>query len=233
MTSGFDTAQPVSYDSIRPKLDTGDLVFFSGQSTASRSIQLVTRSRWSHIGLVVRISAWDQVLLWESTPVHDLKDVFSGRESVGVQCVFLSERLKRYPGGAAFRSLRVERTEAMLSELRNFRAAMRGRPYETSTMELALSAYDGPFGRNEEDLSSLFCSELVAEAYQRMGLLDPETPANEYTPADFSASRSRGIQLLRGELGPEIQIECSATPHALASHAEAPPPTNNAERAFD
>jgi len=215
-----NTQPTVSYESIRSQLDTGDLIFFSGLSRASRSIQWVTRSRWSHIGLVVRFTEWDQVVLWESTPVNDVKDVFSGRETVGVQCVFLSERLKRFPGGAALRQLRVQRTQQMLEALRDFRADMRGRPYETSTIELALAAYDGPFGRNEEDLSSIFCSELVAEAYQRMGLLDPGMAANEYTPADFSERRTRGIQLLQGELGPEISLQRGRSPEGLQEPAQ-------------
>jgi hypothetical protein len=41
-------------------------------------------------------------------------------------------------------------------------------------------------GINKEDLSSLFCSELVAEAYQKMGLLTEQLPSNEYIPKDFS-----------------------------------------------
>ena len=51
------------------------------------------------------------------------------------------------------------------------------------------AAYDGPLGHNQEDLSSLFCSELVAEAYQRLGLLPKPPqglPSNEYTPRDFA-----------------------------------------------
>lgn len=59
-------------------------------------------------------------------------------------------------------------------------------------LELIKAAYGGWLGDNKENLSSLFCSELVAEAYQRMGLL-PEVgsahkvkPSNEYTSRFFS-----------------------------------------------
>eukprot|EP00735_Rhodelphis_limneticus_P011010 TRINITY_DN4057_c0_g1::TRINITY_DN4057_c0_g1_i1::g.11841::m.11841 TRINITY_DN4057_c0_g1::TRINITY_DN4057_c0_g1_i1::g.11841 ORF type:complete len:297 (+),score=28.08,DUF830/PF05708.7/1.3e-07,DUF830/PF05708.7/0.36,Ribosomal_L36e/PF01158.13/0.26,Ribosomal_L36e/PF01158.13/5.2e+03,TFIIE-A_C-term/PF11521.3/8.3e+03,TFIIE-A_C-term/PF11521.3/0.36 TRINITY_DN4057_c0_g1_i1:242-1132(+) len=37
----------------------------------------------------------------------------------------------------------------------------------------------------EEDLSSVFCSELVAAAYQRLGLLPHFPRSNEYLPTDF------------------------------------------------
>jgi hypothetical protein len=68
------------------------------------------------------------------------------------------------------------------------------KPYERSQIELLKAAYDGFGGASSgEDLSSLFCSELVAEGYQAMGLL-PEFPAglpsNEYTPIDFSDAGS-------------------------------------------
>jgi hypothetical protein len=85
---------------------------------------------------------------------------------------------------------------------------MRGRPYERSTHEMMLSVYDGPLGRNRrEDLSSLFCSELVAAAYQRMGLLPPDPPSNEYTPKDFCTRRRKRLRLLgQATLGPEVYL---------------------------
>ena len=67
------------------------------------------------------------------------------------------------------------------------------------------SAYDGDLGANKEDLSAIFCSELVAEAYQSMGLLDKKHASNEFTPADFTEENT--LPLLRGELGPEIIIK--------------------------
>lgn len=57
------------------------------------------------------------------------------------------------------------------------RMELQGRPYEKNQIELILSAIDVQdkyltFLRNtEEDLSSIFCSELVAHAYQEFGLL--------------------------------------------------------------
>ena len=61
---------------------------------------------------------------------------------------------------------------------------------------------------NEKNLEKLFCSELVAEAYQRMGLLsknDTLHPSNEYIPHDFSSCES--LVLLEGELLEEIAIQ--------------------------
>ena len=99
----------------------------------------------------------------------------------------------------------VEFDSENVKDLMQLRKELAGKEYEKDTLELIKAAYDGPFGHNEEDLSSLFCSELVAEAYQRLGLLNNEKPSNEYTPADFS--EKRGLELLRGKLEPEMIIK--------------------------
>ena len=59
--------------------------------------------------------------------------------------------------------------------------------YEKKLFELVDAAVDGCgcFGQNSKDMSSVFCSELVAEALQELGRLDRSLPSNEYTPSDF------------------------------------------------
>lgn len=199
-----------TYREVRPDIDTGDLVLFSGKGGVSVGIRWVTRSRWSHVGMALRVPEWNIILLWEATPFSNVPDVESGRLRQGVQLTPLSEQLKRYEGTAAIRHLHVHRTPEMLSALQNYRKEVKGRPYEQSRLELIRSAWDGPFGANKEDLSSLFCSELVAEAYQRMGLLPDHPPSNEYTPANFSEKAE--LNLLRGTLGPERRLRPAEQP---------------------
>lgn len=104
-----------------------------------------------------------------------------------------------------------EKRAEIYEELLKFRKEIQGRPYEKDKVELILSSIDIQEGflsflRNKhEDLSSLFCSELVAAAYQRMGLLGEEKLSNEYTPDDFSSARN--LQLKHGYLEPEAYIE--------------------------
>ena len=81
-----------------------------------------------------------------------------------------------------------------LERLMAFRKELRGRNYERSKLELLKAAYDGTFSQNREDLSSIFCSELVAEAYQRLGLFTESRPSNEYRPEDFSSKKLRNLQ---------------------------------------
>ena len=195
-----------AYAAIRNNLATGDIVLFSGKGGISAGIKIGTFSRWSHVGMVVRLPEYDFVTLWESTTLVDLNDLDTRRPIKGVQLVPMSTRLRDYSGDVAVRHLTEEARAAMdIPELMRLRREIAGRPYEQYEIELIRAAYDGPFGRNVEDLSSLFCSELVAEAYQRMALVTETKPSNEYTPADFG--EGRGLVLETGALGPEIMLK--------------------------
>jgi len=200
----------MKYTQIRNKLDTGDIVLFSGKGGISAGIKWFTTSKWSHVGMVVRLPDWNMVLLWESTTLSNVADVIDGKAKQGVQLVALSERLRTYGGEAAIRRLSVKRTATMNNALMRLRQEVKGRPYEESKVELVKAAYDGWWGENTENLSSLFCSELVAEAYQRMGLLSNSKsalPSNEFTPKDFSAAADPALKLLKNaKLGKEVSV---------------------------
>ena len=195
----------VPYKKIRDMLNTGDIVLFSGKGRISAGIKWASKSKWSHIGMIVNLPEYDFCCVWESTTLSDIKDLDTKKPNKGVQLVPLSARVNNYDGEIAVRQLdNVKLSKRNIKALMKFRKEIAGRPYEEDNIELIKSAYDGPFGQNSEDLSSLFCSEQVGEAYQRLRLLDESKPSNEYTPADFG--EDRGLKLIRGRLGPEILI---------------------------
>lgn len=198
------------YEAIRDELDTGDIVLFSGSGFISKMIQWKTHSEFSHVAMVVKIKEWDMLLLFESTTLSKIKDIESRKQTQGVQLVPLSERIKCYDDDkVVFRKLEgVERSPEMRKIFREFRKEVKGRHYEESKWELFCSAYDFIGGQNEEDLSSLFCSELIAEMYERWYLFiggvkhKDYIPSNERTPADFSGK----VELCSGYLGDYIRV---------------------------
>lgn len=204
--------QPIrEYDEVRSDLNTGDIVLFSGTGIISKTIQVISKSKWSHVGMVIKDHEWDMLLLWESTTLSKVKDVESRSQKQGVALRPLSARVRDYPvGRVAFRHLQdVAITKEVKQSLIAFRNEIKGRDYEQSKLELMKSAYDGFLGKNEEDLSSVFCSELVAEALQRMQVLKEHDepggfPSNEYTPADFGKSEILGQK--QGTVGPLIYV---------------------------
>lgn len=188
------------YDDRRQYLKTGDIVLFSGKQAISAAIKWMSRSKWSHVGMVYRLE--DLILLWESTMISDITDFDSNEAVRGVRLVVLSECVKQYDADIVVRHLKVDWTDKMNRALTAFRRKVRGRPYEKSKVELIKAAYDGWLGENREDLSSLFCSELIAETYQQVGLLpdvkDGGWPSNEYTPGDFASDARHPLGLLKG-----------------------------------
>ena len=142
-------------------------------------------------------------------------DVGSGKVRKGVELLPLTHKI--YSGWydrVAIRRLTgvdSDKRAQMYQDLLAFRKEVQGRPYEKDLIELILSSIDVQekylsFLRNtQEDLSSLFCSELVAEAYKRMGLLTTNKLSNEFTPDDFSSAQE--LQLNFGKLESEVYVE--------------------------
>lgn len=188
-----------------PPLETGDIILFSGEGARSSLIKRSTRCRWSHVGMAIRLEGRDDLHLYESTSVGCLPDFHSGKVISGVQTVPLQERIQTYPGAVSARKLEERPSDEMLEALEIMHRQFRGRRYEDNDLELLKAAYDGPFGMNECNSVSIFCSELVAFAYQAMGYIAPTFPANEYTPRDFSEAGK--LTLLKGALSREIAIK--------------------------
>ncbi len=197
----------VEYDEIRNELKTGDIVLFGGKSFVSWLIKKITKNKYSHIGMVLKIEGFDFVALWESTTLNNTPDIFQKKRK-GVQIIQLSNRIENYKGRVAIRLLGgydfTEKDNEIISELRR---EINDKPYEKNLWSLAKSAIDlSFFGKNKkQDLSSVFCSELVAEAYMRLGLIEENQVSSEYTPADFSEKGK--MKMIKGVLGQEIILK--------------------------
>jgi len=181
-----------TYRKLRKRfINTGDLVLFSGGGFTSKIIRWATRSKYSHIGIFVRDPENDVVYIMESTMMSTTEDIFGNMKN-GVQISLASQRLSDYDGKSYYRKLTTNRNEEFYKIFKKFRKEMYPKKYEKNWWELACSALD--FGwsaikerfQNKANINSVFCSEMVAEIYQRWGLIRKSLPSNEFTPADFS-----------------------------------------------
>ncbi len=75
-----------NYELLRENLQTGDLIFFSGNHWLSNLIRLRSKGAWSHVGIVVRIEEINRVFLVESIL------------EVGVRMIPMSFVVKDYDG---------------------------------------------------------------------------------------------------------------------------------------
>lgn len=179
-----------AYEQHRADMRTGDLILFSGNGFISRGIQAITGSPWSHVAVVLHVPLYDFLCSFESTTLSDIPDLTTGKPIKGVHLVPLSQRIATYDGDLiAWRRVDGPRTASAIHAALNVRSEFAGRPYETNQLELLRSALDTfTLQQNQPDASSVFCSELAAILWQRMGWLGENIPPNEYTPADFAGS---------------------------------------------
>lgn len=70
-----------------------------------------------------------------------------------------------------------------MEKLYEFVEEVSGRPYKQDWIQLVRASYNA---NEEDDLSSMFCSQLIAAAYQRLGLISNEVCSNNFVPSDFA-----------------------------------------------
>lgn len=151
------------YPMIRETLQSGDLLFTSGNYLISQAIQKVTGSPWSHVGIVFRLDGLDRVLLLESV------------EDVGVRFAPLSKYLNDYADGRAYQGrIVVARCEgvdaALVGGLARFGIDTLTRPYDNAEIAHILARVTLGLGKRHED-TSYICSELVYACFAHAGLV--------------------------------------------------------------
>ena len=144
-----------------------------------------------------------------------MKDIESGKAINGVQVVPLHHKVfSGWENRVAVRRLtgiNTEKRAEIRKKLLKLRKEVHGRPYEKSKLDLIMSSFDFQeeflefLQNDEEDLSSIFCSELVAMAYIHVGLLSEDKVSSEYTPDDFTSTS--GLKLNFGNLEKEVFID--------------------------
>ncbi|MCH2558179.1 MAG: hypothetical protein MK005_12860 [Alcanivorax sp.] len=183
-----------------PSLQTGDLLLFAGRGLVSATIRLFTRSRWSHIAMIVRLPGDDRPLVLEAMGSSESADLHLGRPVNGVALVPLADKLRDYPGEIVVRRRLgpppCPRRQRLVARLVR---RLLHRPYKNflwcNALDL-LSGYTRP-----PDRRGWFCSELVAEMYRRLGWLPRDARVAGFVPGDFDAPR------LAGELGPPERLK--------------------------
>ena len=155
----------VQYDAIRGKLQTGDLVFCSGNYFFSRIIQRFTKSMWSHVGIIYHDTALDRMLILESEKLY------------GVRVAPLSKYIKDYRGkNKPYKGLiTIARMEPPLDpeEIKkgiSFGMDELTKPYDDwEILRIAIRILFN-IGKRVKDRKYI-CSELVQVCFQQMGVV--------------------------------------------------------------
>lgn len=205
--------------SMPMRVNVGDLLLFSCTHVGAVVTKVGTGSTWDHVAMVVKPQ-------YDDGDADQYLGVFESCPS-GVRVArYLDSYCNAYfDAGAkiALRRLTAERHDLSLEALTAFVKQMDGKPYEKNLMEMVRGTMSLNSG---EDLSGVFCSELVAAAYQRMGLLEATVSSNNFMPGHFGKPQ---MPLQRGaSLGPLVFFKPKRIkPAALAAAKLASPSSSS------
>lgn len=186
----------MKYSEIRHNLKTGDIVLFSGKGLTAKIIRFGSRSKFHHVGLILRSSDDDIFLLHSTANYGGVK---------GVQVEFFSNVVKRSKDKIFVRHIIPPLTGYQVQCLKNFRRTYEGTPYETNLLELILAGIGDKFNiQIKRPTSSLFCSEMVIKALQAIDVLPLVLASHSFSPADLSSERDFP---LKRHYTDEIEVE--------------------------
>lgn len=165
---------------------TGDVWLFRGPSLADRAIRLATNSPVNHVAMAVALDDLPP-MLWHTEMGRALRDLWTGEHHRGAQLNLLAEAVPtwtgRYGQRAFVRQLQGEVTRLMEDELLRTVAEYTGRPFPRATRLMA--RWVAGRVRHEASRDAVYCAQLVAITFRRMGLLDARRPSNWYDPGRF------------------------------------------------
>ena len=191
-------------------LQTGDVLLFSGNGLSSDVIRWFTGSSWTHVGMIVRLDDVDEPLLLESNRGSESIDLFSGEALAGVSLVPLARKLMDYDGDIVLR--RRDGNPLCQRQRRLVRRLVRRlyrRPYRNYLWRQVIDVLPG---HRRRDYSAMFCSELVAELYRRLGWLPQEIRTGRLFPGHFADD---SLPLLDGELQQPVWLKSVTEPAAV------------------
>lgn len=204
----------VPFEQLKSQMQTGDLMLFNGQYSGSKFIEILERSEWSHVGIIVKFENDEEPYIWEATSLTNVEDIIFKDQITGVKMVSLRERMEHYgdelekyeAANFGYRKMNVDRAKDLNDMVVQLHKKYHGIE-DPSFWEMIWDVVQGRFFRKSIPLDKFFCSEFVAEMYLQLGFIDEEKPINAYMPSDFSEKGKNHLHLLKGSLEPEIFVE--------------------------
>lgn len=191
------------------ELQTGDLVLFSGNEILSNAIQLVTDSKYTHVGMVVVVDKEHPLnglengsYLLEALSDQDVEDAELEEKTNGVQLTRLNERINKYEGNVYCRRLDIDRDKQFWEKLNHVYDLIRGVPFNSSPIDWAATGFFPELQKNNIP-DKFFCSALIGFMYIHLGIFQTYTEWSGFRPKDFGQESGNRYPLMKkGYLGP-------------------------------
>ena len=187
-----------SEDDFIKNAQTGDILLFKGKSWFSKFQRMLTGGEYDHVAMLFKFS--DKLVLFESTGQ-------TGVDLLDWQA-FMNNKWHSLYSKLVYRRLHYELSEDEIEALETFAQKVKGKKYKMNPVKIWRKSSDRDAADEIKETKSYFCSELVASAFKRIGLLPPEISATQYWPNKFSKNSS--MQLLKDAwLGDEYLVDFS------------------------
>ena len=184
------------------ELQTGDLLLFRGNAWISRILEYVGKSKYSHVGVIIKnpsfihpdledgLYVWDSS--WGSTP--DSEDHLY---RYGIQMHKLDDIIELYPKNSIYvRKVTANRDEEFYKKFKAIHDVVYRKPYDLHIMDwiAALENMKTPLAINSiwKNTDHFWCSAFVSFVYYKLGwILDVNWTI--ISPREFSEGRSEGV----------------------------------------
>ena len=182
-------------------LETGDIILFRGNSWISYLLEWIGRSRYSHVGMIIKNPSFiDDSLAnglyllesgWNAIPDSEDHIVKSG-----VQLHLLSDILQEcQPNSVYVRRISCQRNHTFYEKLDTIHQTIHNRPYDMNLWDWIRAAYhldiDGSITPSSSATTKQFwCSALIAYVFDKLELIEAVN-WSIVVPRDFSIWSTR------------------------------------------
>lgn len=194
----------------------GDIILFDTRNHWYDSlIKWWTRSKFSHIGIVLRDLEIEGVKLGTcllESGSEPFPDTVRGINITGVRISSLADVLAEYDnnksGFVYYRKAVCDRSEAFVAKLTSSIEITYALPYDVLPQDWLRAAFGVHSGKRCERDNTFWCSALVAYIYDKLGFLPRDCPWTLIEPRQFSFYEGRQLDFGADlSLEPEILVD--------------------------
>ncbi len=218
----------ISNGQLLKKVESGDIILWSGSSGISKKIRLASNSPFSHASIVFKGALDEEEAktdvvntprIFQATWSKFEQDIHGDHSKVSRQVmlndlsiVLKENELENEPASLRVLVCSADQRKELTKKLKEFINESSGDMYPGADKGVPdLSSYQqGLQGIRIDHPTQFICSELVAEALLRMNVIDDTKAVNSFCPNDFSDESYKKLkpQLKDGfEFGHETFVE--------------------------
>lgn len=189
----------------REILDTGDILLFKGTSIFGRILELFGKSRYSHVGIVLKNPKFlndtleDGLYIFESS-YNNTPDSEDHMYKLGVQIHKLEDVLneyKEYKEYVYIRKLNCVRDDLFYKKLNDIHKEVHNKPYDINICDWITAKYnlDKKVAPNPKYMSTkdFWCSALVCFIFKELGFIKDDINWTIMAPRELSSVEGKYI----------------------------------------